>query len=101
MGLSRGDRTDFMDSETILELGRGSIMLTLTLALPVLLAAMVIGFLAGLFQALTQIQEQTLAFVPKVIVVLLVLGLGMPWMLSALTEFTREVISGIPEMILP
>jgi len=76
-------------------------MLTLTLALPVLLAAMVIGFLAGLFQALTQIQEQTLAFVPKVIVVLLVLGLGMPWMLSALTEFTREVISGIPEMILP
>ncbi|MBE6428154.1 MAG: flagellar biosynthesis protein FliQ [Planctomycetaceae bacterium] len=90
-----------MDSETILELGRGSIMLTLTLALPVLLAAMVIGFLAGLFQALTQIQEQTLAFVPKVIVVLLVLGLGMPWMLSALTEFTREVISGIPEMILP
>lgn len=90
-----------MDSETILELGRGSIMLTLTLALPVLLVAMVIGFLAGLFQALTQIQEQTLAFVPKVIVVLLVLGLGMPWMLSALTEFTREVISGIPEMILP
>ncbi len=90
-----------MDSEILLELGRSSIMLTLTLALPVLLTAMVIGFLAGLFQALTQIQEQTLAFVPKVIAVLLVLGLGMPWMLSALTEFTREVIYGIPEMILP
>jgi len=85
-----------MEPTPILELGRNALMLTLNLALPVLLTAMLVGFLVGLFQALTQIQEQTLAFVPKVIAVLLVLSLLMPWMLSTMTEFTREVISGIP-----
>ncbi len=90
-----------METNTILELGRSAITLTLTLALPILLAAMVIGFLVGLFQALTQIQEQTLAFVPKVIVVLLVLSLMMPWMLGVMTTFTQEVIRAIPGTVIP
>ncbi|MDO4630648.1 MAG: flagellar biosynthesis protein FliQ [Planctomycetia bacterium] len=90
-----------MESSTILELGRSAITLTLTLALPILLVAMVIGFLVGLFQALTQIQEQTLAFVPKVIVVLLVLSLMMPWMLGVMTTFTQEVIRAIPGTVIP
>lgn len=90
-----------MDGGTILELGRSSILLTLTLALPILLSAAVIGFLVGLFQALTQIQEQTLAFVPKVVVVLLVLSLLMPWLLSTMTQFTQEVFLGIPGTIFP
>ena len=90
-----------MDSGPILELGRNAVLLTLTLALPILISAVLVGFLTGLFQALTQIQEQTLAFVPKVLIVLLVLRLLMPWMLSTMTEFTQEVIHGIPNTILP
>ncbi len=90
-----------MESNAILELGRSAIALTLTLATPILLATMAVGFLVGLFQALTQIQEQTLAFVPKVIVVLLVLCLMMPWMLSVMTTFTQEVIRAIPGTMIP
>ncbi|MDO4574558.1 MAG: flagellar biosynthesis protein FliQ [Planctomycetia bacterium] len=88
-----------MDSGTMIELGREAIALTLTLGFPVLLAAIVMGFLVGLFQALTQIQEQTLAFVPKIIVVLLVLSLTLPWMMTTMVEYTTQLIENIPEVL--
>ena len=88
-----------MDSSALIELGRNAVAMTLTLGFPVLLAAVVTGLVVGLFQTMTQIQEQTLAFVPKVFVVLLVLSLFLPWMLSTMMEYTRELIVHIPDTI--
>ena len=55
-----------------------------------------IGLLVGLIQALTQIQEQTVAFVPKLIAMVVALGLSLPWVLTRLVEYSRELISNIP-----
>ncbi|MDO4571043.1 MAG: flagellar biosynthesis protein FliQ [Planctomycetia bacterium] len=89
-----------MDTGTLIEVGRGAIALTITLAFPVLLAAMAVGILMGIVQAVTQIQEQTLAFAPKALVVMLVLCLLLPWMLGTLVEFVQEIILSIPDSIL-
>lgn len=88
-----------MSAGMFVELGREAIVLTLTLGFPVLMTALVVGFLVGLFQALTQIQEQTLAFVPKVLAVLLVLSLTLPWMMTTMVEYTRQLIENIPHTL--
>lgn len=85
----------------LIELGRDAIAMALSLGFPILLAALVVGVLVGLFQAMTQIQEQTLAFVPKVFVVLLVLSLLLPWMMSSMMEYTRQLIVNIPNTLFP
>ena len=85
-----------MDISLISDLAREAIFLTLRLGLPVLLAALATGILIGLLQAMTQIQEQTLAFVPKVLVILIVLSLLLPSMLTTMTEYMQTLIAGIP-----
>lgn len=88
-----------MDSSDAIELGRQAVMITLLVAAPVLAAGMLTGLLVGLVQALTQIQEQTVAFVPKLIIMVLVLTLTMPWLLDQMTQYTQEVITNIPETL--
>ena len=73
-------------------------MATLIAALP-LLSALVVGVLVGMVQAATQINEMTLSFIPKLLVLVLALTLGGPWMLSEIVAYTRLLISSIPEMI--
>lgn len=63
---------------------------------PVLVAGMIVGIVISLFQALTQIQEQTVVFVPKIIVMLLVLSVSLPWLISQMVQYTADLISGIP-----
>ncbi len=63
---------------------------------PVLLAGMAVGLLIGLLQALTQIQEQTVAFVPKLIAMVLVLSLALPWLIARMVQYSHELIAGIP-----
>jgi flagellar biosynthetic protein FliQ len=70
-----------------------------TLAAPILLTAMVIGLAVSLFQAVTSIQEQTLTFVPKVLAIVLLLILLMPWMLRTLVEFAAAMIGRMPQMV--
>jgi flagellar biosynthesis protein FliQ len=70
-----------------------------TLAAPILLTAMVIGLAVSLFQSVTSIQEQTLTFVPKVLAIVLLLILLMPWMLRTLVEFASVMISKMPQMV--
>nr|WP_268832740.1 flagellar biosynthetic protein FliQ [Pseudoalteromonas sp. SMS1] len=67
----------------------------LEIALPLLLATLLVGLLISVIQVVTQIQEMTLTFVPKIIISVAVLGLFGPWMLSVLTEFAIETISSI------
>ncbi|MGA2747860.1 MAG: flagellar biosynthesis protein FliQ [Verrucomicrobiota bacterium] len=69
-----------------------------TLATPILLTAMVIGLAVSLFQSVTSIQEQTLTFVPKVLAIVSLLILLMPWMLRTLVEYATAMITKIPQM---
>ena len=78
--------------QTAVDLGRMSLMVAIKLTFPVLASGLAIGLLVSIFQAATQIQEQTLAFIPKMFVVVVVLFLIMPWMLTVLTDTMTELI---------
>jgi flagellar biosynthetic protein FliQ len=70
----------------------------LLVSLPAVGVGLLVGFIISLFQAVTQIQEQTLTFVPKVVAVLLVVALTSPWIISMLVDFTTTLWSAIPNM---
>ena len=82
----------------ITSLLRGGIFETLTLAAPLLLSALAVGLVVAILQATTSIQEQTLTFVPKVLTILLVLGLLGGWMFSSLGDYTVQLFRMIPAM---
>ncbi len=63
---------------------------------PILVAGMIVGLVIGLFQALTQIQEQSVVFVPKLVVMLLVLSVTLPWLIAQMVHYTTNLIAGIP-----
>lgn len=71
----------------------------LMVASPVLLVVLVVGLVVSLFQAVTQINEATLAFVPKLVAALAVLAIGGPWMLSMLVDYIRRTIEAIPSAV--
>jgi flagellar biosynthesis protein FliQ len=85
-----------MDSQTVIDIGREAIWNMLLIGAPVLVAGMAVGLLIGLLQALTQIQEQTVAFVPKLIAMVLVLSLTLPWLIARMVQYSHELIAGIP-----
>ena len=80
-------------------LGREAIFVALITAAPVLVLSMVLGLVVSLFQAVTQIQEPTLAFIPKIVVAGLALLFFGPFMLAMLTDFMARVITGLPAFI--
>ena len=87
-----------MNAEFAIELLRTMIYQALTIATPILITAMTIGLAISLFQAVTTIHEQTLAFVPKALAVISVLLLLMPWIVRSLVEFTTSVFQRLPQM---
>lgn len=88
-----------MDAGFAVELLKMMIFQVLTLAVPVLGVAMIVGLCVSLFQAVTSIHEQTLTFVPKVLGVAGIILLLMPWMLQSTIQFTVAVIQKIPQMV--
>jgi flagellar biosynthetic protein FliQ len=88
-----------MTPETVLTTGSQALQLVLMLAAPLLLTALAVGVLIGVFQAATQINEQTLSFIPKLLSTAAVLVVTGPWMLRLLTEFTRRLYESIPSLI--
>jgi flagellar biosynthetic protein FliQ len=84
-----------MDSADVLEIARESMVVVLKIGAPIMVASLVVGLVISLFQALTQIQEATIAFVPKVLVIFLVFLLSMPFMLATLTAFTQQIAARI------
>jgi flagellar biosynthesis protein FliQ len=80
----------------IVDLMRQAILTTLWLCAPVLVAGMLVGLLIGLLQAVTQIHEQAVAFVPKLLVMVLVLSLTLPWLLNQLVQYSHDLILSIP-----
>jgi flagellar biosynthesis protein FliQ len=85
-----------MTPDTAIELTQRAILMSLLLGLPALAAALVMGLFISIGQAVTQLQDQTLSFVPKVIAMLAVLLYTLPWTLQLLSEYATEVIRGIP-----
>lgn len=88
-----------MTPEMVLDIGRDSLWVIALLAAPMLLSALGVGLLVGMIQAATQIQEMTLTFIPKLIVLALALLIAGPWMLGVLTDYTITLIQSIPELI--
>jgi flagellar biosynthetic protein FliQ len=88
-----------MTPESVITLGQRTLEATALLATPLLLSALLTGVLIALFQAATQINEMTLSFVPKLMVMVVVLLLAGPWMLELLMSFTVRLISDIPNLI--
>lgn len=88
-----------MQQEFVLTLGQRMLELVAMLAAPLLIPALAIGLLVGMFQAATQINEMTLSFIPKLAIVGVALVIGGPWMLSILVSFARELIINIPAYI--
>lgn len=82
-----------MDEAAVLEIGRSGIWVVLQLAGPIMLAGLLIGLLIALFQALTTIQEMTLTFVPKILVIFVSLILFLPFMMTTLKEFAHQLFS--------
>jgi flagellar biosynthesis protein FliQ len=88
-----------MGPDVVLELSMQALQLALRVALPLLIAGLVVGLAVSVFQAVTQIQEQTLAFIPKILALAGVLIVGGPWMLNQLLAYTTELWASIPQLI--
>jgi len=88
-----------MTPDDAIELARQALLVTLFIGSPVLLVGMAVGLGIGLIQALTQVQDQTVSFVPKIVAMLLVFGLSLPWVLQQMMEYSEDLITNIPTMI--
>ncbi|WP_326541705.1 flagellar biosynthesis protein FliQ [Pseudorhodoferax sp.] len=87
-----------MSPQFVLTLGQEALTLLLMVSAPVLGIVLVVGLVISIFQAITQIHEATLSFVPKLIAALLVLALAGPWMLTTLVDYIRRMIEMIPQL---
>ncbi len=85
--------------ETVMTIAQRALEITMLLAAPMLLAALAIGLLVGVFQAATQTNEMTLSFIPKLIGMALTLVIAGPWMLKLIVSYTRELFEAIPGLI--
>jgi len=85
-----------MKTVNVIEVAQDAVAMALLIAAPILIVGLVVALLVGLFQALTQIQDPTLAVVPKILAMLVTIGICLPWLLERLVEYSRQVITNIP-----
>ena len=88
-----------MDQDVVISLATQAMSLALKISMPLLGVGLVVGVLISIIQAVTSIQEQTLAFIPKVVAMAVVLVVGGPWMLNQLLSYTAELWTSIPNMV--
>ena len=88
-----------MDADSVMNIGRQAMEVTMLLAAPILLASLAVGLLVAMFQAATQINEMTLSFVPKLMIIAVVMMTAGPWMIRQITGFTTRLIENVPYMI--
>lgn len=89
-----------MNSQMVLTMGQDALWMLLMISAPVLGVVLLVGLLISLFQAVTQINEATLAFVPKLVAAIAVFALAGPWMLGALVDYVRRTIEAIPASVM-
>ena len=88
-----------MQHDQTIDLGQQALMTTLTLIAPILIVAILLGLLIGVLQAMTQVQDQTISYIPKLVCILLALCYSLPWMFEQLSSFTGNVFQSIPTII--
>jgi len=88
-----------MSPETVITLGRQGLEMMLIVSAPLLLVALGVGLLVSFFQAITQLNEQTLSFIPKLLAVALTLVLAGPWMITSLVDYLQRTLSSIPQFL--
>jgi flagellar biosynthesis protein FliQ len=88
-----------MTPESVMTMGRQAMEVTMMVAAPMLLVALVVGLLVSIFQAATQINETTLSFIPKLVGIFVALVIAGPWMLTVMLDYMRQLFTGIPGMI--
>jgi len=88
-----------MENEFAIEVISQAMKVTLMLSAPMLLSALVVGILVSIFQAVTQINEQTLSFIPKILVIIVALVIFSPWMMETMVSYTQDLFASIPELI--
>jgi flagellar biosynthetic protein FliQ len=88
-----------MENEFAIEVISQAMKVTLMLAAPMLLSALVVGILVSIFQAVTQINEQTLSFIPKILVIIAALVIFSPWMMETMVSYTQDLFYSIPELV--
>jgi flagellar biosynthetic protein FliQ len=88
-----------MTPEYVMDLAHRMLLVTSMIAAPLLLIALIAGLIIGMFQAATQINESTLSFIPKLMLLVLTLFVAGPWILRVLTDFTRDLYTSIPTVI--
>ncbi len=88
-----------MNQDVVISLTLEAMVLAMKIGMPLLMVGLVLGLVVSVFQAVTQIQEQTLAFIPKVIGLAVVLVIGGPWMLDQVVSYTQELYSSIPTVV--
>ncbi len=85
-----------MTDQTVIDLGTRAMWVAMQISAPALIATLLVGILVSVFQAATQINEQTLSFIPKILVLTAALVVCGPWILQVMLGFTTEVFNGIP-----
>jgi flagellar biosynthetic protein FliQ len=85
--------------ETVMTIAQRALEMTLMLAAPLLLVALAVGLLVGIFQAATQINEMTLSFIPKLLAIAATLLIAGPWMLKMVVDYTRDLFQSLPQLI--
>ena len=88
-----------MNADTVIDLGQHALFIIVLLAAPLLVSALSIGLLIGMFQAATQINEMTLSFIPKLLILVVAIMVAGPWMIDLLVNYTRDLYLSIPGLI--
>jgi flagellar biosynthetic protein FliQ len=88
-----------MSPDSVISIGQNALIVTALLAAPLLGSALVAGLIIGMFQAATQINEMTLSFIPKLLVLVIALYVGSGWMLDLITSYSKSLILSIPSLI--
>jgi flagellar biosynthesis protein FliQ len=88
-----------MDSQTAIDLARQALHTAVLLGAPVVLCGLVVGLLVGLLQAVTQVQEQAVSFVPKLVAMVVVLSLTLPWLITQMVQYSHDLIVNIPQTL--
>ncbi|MBF0588029.1 MAG: flagellar biosynthesis protein FliQ [Magnetococcales bacterium] len=88
-----------MPSETVIELVIGALRVAMLVSTPLLLTALVVGLVVSIFQSVTQIQEMTLTFIPKILATFIALIIALPWMIQTLMDYFRSLFDNMPGLI--
>jgi flagellar biosynthetic protein FliQ len=88
-----------MDPQLVFNLGQQGLVMLLTISAPLLLTVLAVGLIVSVFQAATQIHEQTLSFVPKLIAAVVVMAVAGPWMITSIVDYLQRTLQAIPTVV--